>query len=623
MWLLLIPMLAQSPAGQSILEAENAREAGIPTLVRATRTGPTALRAQAVRAIGRTENLAHRNALIPLLVDGDPGIRAAAASALAQMRASFAYGLILRVEKDPMVRAALLEAVGRATPIGAAEEALLVNGLREPDARVRVAAARGLEAGVRLNRRTWRPSDTAIAAVRAAFLADSREDFRVLSLLALNALTDRDEATLASGLADASPLVRRLAVIGAQRWVADPSPLVRVDALKFSDDCSRLAAAAMNDPSDHVALVSSGYMQERKCSPALLASIVTSGRKWQHRASALLAMAKADSVQARSLIAPFLARDTVWQARAWAAEAARLVHDTVTLQRLSRDPEPNVAAAAMWSAEDAVRALGSNHAGLLLRAAALLSTSPQKAASIPQVISAFERLTRDAGMTHRDPRIALLGLLDSSDDASARTVLRRSLSDRDPAVAALSAKLLSASTGTTLSPATTVLPVPPIPSAAYIAGLVGATAQITMRGLGTMTLELLPDDAPVTAGIFAQLAESGQYNGLTFHRIVPNFVVQGGSPGADEYDGRTRDFMRDEVGLARNARGTVGISTRGRDTGDGQIYLNLVDNYRLDRDYTVFAHMLQGLDVMDRIQEGDVIERIEIRRRTGPARRRD
>ena len=118
------------------------------------------------------------------------------------------------------------------------------------------------------------------------------------------------------------------------------------------------------------------------------------------------------------------------------------------------------------------------------------------------------------------------------------------------------------------------------------------------------------------AKIVHQLADAGQYNGLTFHRIVPNFVIQGGSPGADEYDGRSRQFQRDEVGLARNGRGTIGISTRGRDTGDAQIYFNLVDNFRLDRDYTVMATMRDGMDVMDRVQEGDVIERIEIVRRS-------
>jgi peptidyl-prolyl cis-trans isomerase B (cyclophilin B) len=92
-------------------------------------------------------------------------------------------------------------------------------------------------------------------------------------------------------------------------------------------------------------------------------------------------------------------------------------------------------------------------------------------------------------------------------------------------------------------------------------------------------------------------------------------VLQGGSPGADEYDGLTTTFMRDEVGFARHARGTFGISTRGRDTGDGQIFINLVDNFRLDHDYTVFATMRRGWAVMDRVQEGDVIESIRIVRR--------
>jgi cyclophilin family peptidyl-prolyl cis-trans isomerase len=111
------------------------------------------------------------------------------------------------------------------------------------------------------------------------------------------------------------------------------------------------------------------------------------------------------------------------------------------------------------------------------------------------------------------------------------------------------------------------------------------------------------------------LAESGYYNGLTFHRVVPNFVIQGGSPGANEYIGDAA-FMRDELGSWPHVRGAVGISTRGRDTGDAQIFIDLVDNPRLDHDYTVFAQVLNGIDVVDRILEGDVIEKIEIV--TGP-----
>ena len=141
--------------------------------------------------------------------------------------------------------------------------------------------------------------------------------------------------------------------------------------------------------------------------------------------------------------------------------------------------------------------------------------------------------------------------------------------------------------------------------------LAAPRARITIRGVGTFDLALFTPQAPATVLRFARLAEAGYYNGLTFHRVVPNFVIQGGSPGANEYVGDAR-FMRDEVGLWPHVRGAVGISTRGRDTGDAQIFVDLVDNPRLDHDYTVFAQVLNGIDVVDQILEGDVIERIEI-----------
>jgi cyclophilin family peptidyl-prolyl cis-trans isomerase len=80
------------------------------------------------------------------------------------------------------------------------------------------------------------------------------------------------------------------------------------------------------------------------------------------------------------------------------------------------------------------------------------------------------------------------------------------------------------------------------------------------------------------------------------------------------------DYLRDELGLLSHRRGTLGISTRGRDTGDAQIFVNLVDNFRLDHNYTVFARVSEGMEVVDRIQEGEVMESVEIlrRRSAGP-----
>ena len=141
--------------------------------------------------------------------------------------------------------------------------------------------------------------------------------------------------------------------------------------------------------------------------------------------------------------------------------------------------------------------------------------------------------------------------------------------------------------------------------------LASPRARLTIRGVGVFEIALFTSQAPATVLRFAHLAEAGYYNGLTFHRVVPNFVIQGGSPGANEYVGDA-SFMRDEVGLWPHVRGAVGISTRGHDTGDAQIFVDLVDNPRLDHTYTVFAQVLNGIEIVDQILEGDVIERVEI-----------
>ena len=129
---------------------------------------------------------------------------------------------------------------------------------------------------------------------------------------------------------------------------------------------------------------------------------------------------------------------------------------------------------------------------------------------------------------------------------------------------------------------------------------------------GDIVMELDPALAPQTVNNFVHLARDGYYDNLTFHRVVPNFVIQGGGPNANEYCGDC-PFMRDERGLLMHLRGTVGVSTRGRDTGDAQFFVNLVDNARLDHDYTVFAYVCaDSMKVVDEIQEGDRMRRVSI-----------
>jgi cyclophilin family peptidyl-prolyl cis-trans isomerase len=311
-----------------------------------------------------------------------------------------------------------------------------------------------------------------------------------------------------------------------------------------------------------------------------------------------------------------LAADPIWQARTYAASAAKILKDTSTLARLAADRQPNVAAAAMTTGSDAVRALSSDHAGLLLTAAQKLKGAPELADAMPQVVAALKRLSGTGRATVRDPKMELLERVRDAGTPETVNQLTSLLADRDPAVAARAAEIMNSKGGSSpVVPKTTRYVGAPLPSAAEIAALRGVTARIVMQGLGAFTIQLLTDDAPVTVAAFASLASKGRYNGTTFHRFAPNFVIQGGSPGADEMDGATEQFLRDEVGLVRHLRGTLGISTRGHDTGDGQIFVNLVDNVRLDDQYTVFARVIEGMNVVDRVLEGDVITTITIQRR--------
>ncbi len=605
---------AQAPAERAIIEAEEAREAGVPALLTAAKSSDVRLQSLAARAIGRLENPAYRDALIPLLDSPDPLVRRAAVGAMAQLRAPFEYRELLQMERDASVRALIYEAIGRAKPVAADAEMLLIDGLSDGDSRGRAGAARGLESLFRLNAEPpLRPSAATIAALHQAFAANEQKELRELILLTMNRAGDHDSPTLAIAITDPSPQVRRLAVIGTRTWVRDASPIVQYEALRAAPSCEHAAAAA-NEISDHVALAAVDLLGNLKCDAGLIAPIVKSERSWRFRAHAVVALAAVDPAQARTAMAGML-KDPTWQVRAYVAQVARVLNDSEALGTLARDANPNVAIAALTTPDDAMRAIASDHSGLIRAGAERLKNARDLKDRLPQLMAAFNRLTEGGSMTVRDPRVALLDRIGEVKSASSNGLLGQALGDRDPAIAALAAQILSKRTGSTVAPQTTRLPVPKIPPADYILGLNGARARFTMHGLGTITVDLLTDEAPVTVGVFAQLAEAGQYNGLTFHRIVPNFVIQGGSPGADEYDARSREFMRDEVGLVRHLRGTLGISTRGRDTGDAQIFFNLVDNFRLDHDYTVFAATSEGLDVMDRVQEGDVIDRIEIIRK--------
>ena len=110
---------------------------------------------------------------------------------------------------------------------------------------------------------------------------------------------------------------------------------------------------------------------------------------------------------------------------------------------------------------------------------------------------------------------------------------------------------------------------------------------------------------------FAQLAEAGYYGGLTIDQELPNLVVRTRPPPAG-YPFPEAMFPRDELGSWPHVRGTLALSTDASRPGGARIFIDSVDNPQFDYRYTVFAQVPNGLDVVDALLEGDVIERVEI-----------
>jgi cyclophilin family peptidyl-prolyl cis-trans isomerase/HEAT repeat protein len=127
---------------------------------------------------------------------------------------------------------------------------------------------------------------------------------------------------------------------------------------------------------------------------------------------------------------------------------------------------------------------------------------------------------------------------------------------------------------------------------------------------GALRLEMHGADAPITVSNFLTLARSGYYRNTRFHRVVPNFVAQDGDP-RDDGNGGPGYAIRDEMNRQRYERGAVGMALAGPDTGGSQYFLTHSPQPHLDGHYTIFARLVSGYDVLDRIVQGDRILRVE------------
>lgn len=136
-------------------------------------------------------------------------------------------------------------------------------------------------------------------------------------------------------------------------------------------------------------------------------------------------------------------------------------------------------------------------------------------------------------------------------------------------------------------------------------------AVIVMENGAEIEIELFDDVAPNTVENFIRLAQSGFYDGLTFHRVIPGFVAQGGCPNGDGTGGPGYTF-KCELNSRPHLRGTVAMAHAGRDTGGSQFYICYQPQPHLDGEHTVFGQVTRGMEAVDQFQGHDRIKTIRI-----------
>lgn len=132
---------------------------------------------------------------------------------------------------------------------------------------------------------------------------------------------------------------------------------------------------------------------------------------------------------------------------------------------------------------------------------------------------------------------------------------------------------------------------------------------------GNMKIEFFEKDAPGTVANFTKLAKEGFYNGLTFHRVIEDFVIQGGCPNGIGSGGPGYSIKCELTGNNQyHDKGVLSMAHRGRDTGGSQFFIchSRNNTAHLDRVHTCFGKVIEGLDVIDQINQGDVMIKVEV-----------
>ncbi len=595
--------------------------AGVPMLTPLLADADVDVRAMAAFALGLIGDPSAEAALTPLLTDAAPLVRGRAAEALGQIGAKGAAAAIgqMAAEYGKAPAVASIQPDDETGPLAPEAEAFKLGlfalvrlGAYEP------IAAATLSGDQPLTR--WWPVAFALQRVE-----DRRAAPALLQLL--NGPGNYTRAFAARGLGRlkepgaASPLLAMLDP-ATRPTLEVAAAAIRALPLVGAREATPTLARLASDPATHPnlrfeAVTALGDLPSPE-GLAVLQDLMTD--EWPNlRAAAFRAAAAVDPESFVAVLAG-MGADPHWRVRAAIAESLGALPADAVLERLQsmlQDEDKRVISAVLPALE---RLKAPDLDKLLLqrvadqdvgvRAAAIRAIGRVKMAGGPDALrKAFAVAASDGSY---NARTAALDALVAYGPAEATATVREALTDKDWAVRvhaqALMAKLEPGASAT-IAPVPSP-PVVPYDDAQLIAPSTSPHAFIE-TAYGTIEIELAVLDAPQTSRNFIELTRKGYFNGLEVHRVIANFVVQDGDPRGDGTGGPGYT-IRDELSMRPFVRGTVGMAIEWRDTGGSQYFIAHSPQPHLDGRYTVFGHVVNGIEVLDRIKPGDTVVRVRV-----------
>jgi cyclophilin family peptidyl-prolyl cis-trans isomerase/HEAT repeat protein len=513
----------------------------------------------------------------------DPRVRADAANTLARLKlkeGNEELRKLLVSDPDPVVRANAARVLG-ATEDKASFDALLERALKDKDSRVRVSAIRAL--GTLKDERAAKPMLTAYPVGGLRRDPDNSDLLEIATTL----------GKIYQGIPDDE----------VSQWLVDLAQAAGRVAPEVEIARVRLSAGNY--------LVELGKEEPAKRSAQR--TIITNWRAASSLAQALGEIAALPETKENKSSLSTQAED-ILRAMLDYRNSGININTLVAVHSEYAIPDVLQAYAAFKTkdlAEVARKHLKESDVVIRATAAGLLGDRPPDETNARALIAALPVALADAQLN--DAALAILDALGKQKSAQATEAIKTALNSNDHLIRRKAVAVLKANgAGDFSSRIGTVQTRNRATDYERAFARIGKRfSAIVTTTRGSFTIELLPEEAPLNVDNFIQLAKRRYFNGITIHRVVPNFVIQDGDPRGDGNGGPGYQ-IRCEINEVPYKRGAVGMALSGKDTGGSQWFITHSPQPHLDGGYTVFGNVVAGMDVVDSIARGDVIRSIAI-----------